>query len=80
MPRKIAKARLIAALRPFAEYGVVYGERHNPNGSVWDQVPDDKVALLGTCEYHRITVGALRKAASLYYANGGNPITPEIIK
>lgn len=80
MPKKISKAKLIATLRPFAEYGVVYGERHKPDGSVWDQVPDDKVALLGTFEGHRITVGELRAASRLYYANDGNPLVPEQIK
>lgn len=78
--KKIARDRLIAALKPFAEYGVVYGDKHDPNGSVWDQVPDDTTALRGTCDQHRVTVGDLREAARLYYANGGEPITPEQIK
>lgn len=80
MSKKVTRAMLIAALKPFAEYGVVYGDRHNPDGSVWDQVPDDHVALRGTCDQHRVTVGELRVAARLYYANGGDVITPEQIK
>lgn len=71
-----SKQELIDALKPFAEYGCVYGHRHDPQSdSVWDKVPDDKIALLGTCEQHSIHVGALREAARLYYANNGDPIT-----
>lgn len=80
MRRKITKAMLIKALEPFAHYGVVYGEQHKPDGSVWDRIPDAQLAVRGTCDQHSITVGALRKAASLYFANGGNPITPEQVK
>jgi len=76
MEKTITVTELIAALKPFADYAIVYGEEHRADSpSVWDQVPDENTALRGTCAQHRITVGDLRAVTRLYWTEDGEPIT-----